>query len=136
MPEIKLFTIAEANAHIPKLEALLTQIQTRYVKIQSIIGKIEPGTPAEAIEQRLGEHPELRGLFQEIQRCVKAIEEIGAHFKGVELGLVDFPFMHGDEIALLCWQFGEKEIRWWHTMEGGFTGRRPLPGATERKDLN
>ena len=42
-------------------------------------------------------------------------------------GLVDFPALHRGETVLLCWQLGEDEIRYWHSVEGGFAGRRPLP---------
>ena len=31
------------------------------------------------------------------------------------------------EEALLCWHLGEDDIRYWHTVDGGFAGRRPLP---------
>jgi len=29
--------------------------------------------------------------------------------------------------VLLCWKLGEDEIRYWHGLEDGFAGRRPLP---------
>ena len=32
---------------------------------------------------------------------------------------------------LLCWQLGEDEIAWWHRVDDGFAGRRPLPLTTE-----
>jgi hypothetical protein len=31
------------------------------------------------------------------------------------------------EPALLCWLVGEERIGFWHTLDGGFAGRRPLP---------
>jgi hypothetical protein len=32
--------------------------------------------------------------------------------------------------VLLCWQYGEPQIAYWHRAEEGFAGRRPL-GSTE-----
>jgi hypothetical protein len=29
--------------------------------------------------------------------------------------------------VLLCWQVGEDEIAYWHGLEEGFAGRKPLP---------
>lgn len=137
MPDpMKLFTIAEANALIPKLESLFTQINLRYVKVQEILGPAEKSASPQELERHLQDHPEVRGMLDEIQRFVAAIQEIGCQFKGIELGLVDFPFVHNDQIALLCWQYGEKEIRWWHSQDSGFSSRRPLPGATTKIHLN
>jgi hypothetical protein len=47
--------------------------------------------------------------------------------KDIDEGLVDFPALQNGETVLLCWKLGEDEIRYWHTLEGGFAGRRPLP---------
>ncbi len=133
----KLFTVDEANALIPKLETHLAQIQIRYAKVKDVLQPLEEqGLSPKDIENRLADHPQVRAHLAEIQRHVSAILETGAEFKGIEFGLVDFPFIHQGEIALLCWQYGEKEVRWWHTSDGGFSGRRPLPGAKAATTLN
>lgn len=130
----KLFTLAEANGLIPKFESLLRQVQLAYLKVKAIVGPLEESdlTPEE-MERRLLEHPELRGMLADIQRSVKMIQETGAVFKGFELGLIDFPALIDGKIGFLCWQFGEGEIRWWHEIESGFAGRRPLPGVPPRE---
>jgi hypothetical protein len=28
--------------------------------------------------------------------------------------------------VLLCWRFGEPEVQFWHEMDAGYAGRRPL----------
>lgn len=140
----KLFSVEEANALIPTLEALLSQIQLKYVQVQRILEPLGEPTVAvrrlplsDEVERRLREHPELRTLLNDIERLIKAVYETGAEFKGIELGLVDFPFLGPDgEIAYLCWQYGEKQVRWWHGLSDGFVGRKPLPGATVPSQLN
>jgi hypothetical protein len=32
----------------------------------------------------------------------------------------------GDQIILLCWKFGEDKIGFWHSLEEGFRGRKPV----------
>lgn len=49
-----------------------------------------------------------------------------ATFKGLELGLVDFPGQIDGKIVELCWQYGEKQIAYYHSPEEGFVGRRPI----------
>lgn len=61
-----------------------------------------------------------------IARCVARIHEVGALVKDLDDGLVDFPArLEGEEI-LLCWRLGEEEIAFWHGLEEGFSGRKPL----------
>jgi hypothetical protein len=64
---------------------------------------------------------------RELARAVDDIVELGIEVKDLDEGLVDFPALRGGETVLLCWRLGEDEIRYWHTVEDGFAGRRPLP---------
>lgn len=62
-----------------------------------------------------------------IVRCVAELQELGLLVKDLDEGLVDFPAHRGDEEVLLCWQLGENEVAYWHSIEDGFAGRKPLP---------
>jgi hypothetical protein len=82
-------------------------------------GGFNPRLPAEvdaAIEAAAGE----------LSACVQELTGLGVQVKDLDTGLVDFPSLRDGEEVLLCWQLGEDEIGWWHTLEGGFAGRRPL----------
>lgn len=77
---------------------------------------------------------ELAELAQAVEResaavaeCIREIQRLGAEVKDPETGLVDFPARRGEEEVLLCWRLGEPEVAFWHSLEGGFAGRRPLP---------
>ena len=58
---------------------------------------------------------------------IDEIVDRGAQVKDIDEGLIDFPAVSGGETVLLCWKLGEDEIRYWHTLEDGFAGRRELP---------
>jgi hypothetical protein len=62
-----------------------------------------------------------------ISDCAERINAVGAEVKSLEEGLLDFPARRGDEIVLLCWKLGEDEIHYWHRVDEGFGGRKPLP---------
>ena len=62
-----------------------------------------------------------------IAGCAEQIDAAGAQIKSLEEGLLDFPSMRDGEDVLLCWKLGEDEIRYWHGVEEGFAGRKPLP---------
>jgi hypothetical protein len=62
----------------------------------------------------------------ELQRTIEELTGLGVQIKDLDSGLVDFLSYRDGEEILLCWQLGEDEIAWWHTLDGGFAGRRPL----------
>jgi hypothetical protein len=64
---------------------------------------------------------------QALARSVARIQELGVLVKDLDRGLIDFPALRGDEEVLLCWQVGEDEVSYWHGLDDGFAGRRPLP---------
>jgi len=53
--------------------------------------------------------------------------ELGVEVKDLDEGLVDFPALRRGETVLLCWRLGEDDVGYWHTVQEGFAGRRPLP---------
>jgi hypothetical protein len=61
-----------------------------------------------------------------VARSVNAIHELGAVVKDLDSGLVDFPARIEGQEAYLCWQLGEDEIGYWHGVDEGFSGRKPL----------
>ena len=74
---------------------------------------------------------DLQERFEEevagIARCVARIHESGALVKDLDQGLVDFPARREGVDVLLCWRLGEDEISYWHGLDEGFSGRKPLP---------
>ena len=65
---------------------------------------------------------ELAGVAQ----SVNAIHELGGVVKDPDTGLVDFPALIEGAEAYLCWQLGEDEIEYWHGLDDGFAGRKPI----------
>jgi len=66
------------------------------------------------------------------------IRTLGGEVKDLDSGLVDFPGKRGSEEILLCWKLGEKHIGYWHPVDAGFAGRRPIdeqiPRVPQRLD--
>ena len=127
------FTIEEANALLGAVRPLVEQMVehrrrlgealARRDELAELVGSngggFNPRFPAEidtAVESEA----------REIKRCVEELTGLGVQVKDLDTGLVDFPSLREDEEVLLCWQLGEEEIGWWHTLDGGFAGRQPL----------
>ena len=69
---------------------------------------------------------EIQALRDEAESLIKAIVNLGVALKDIEQGLVDFPAERDGRIVFLCWKQGEDEIRFWHELDTGFAGRKPL----------
>jgi hypothetical protein len=63
----------------------------------------------------------------EVVRSVAELQELGLLVKDLDEGLVDFPALRAGEEVLLCWRLGEEEVAFWHSLDDGFAGRKPLP---------
>jgi len=59
------------------------------------------------------------------------VEALGGFLKDIDQGLIDFPYEIEDDVVFLCWQSGECQIIAWHTIDSGFSDRRPLPGVNK-----
>jgi hypothetical protein len=40
--------------------------------------------------------------------------------------LIDFPALYQGREVLLCWKLGEDRIAFWHGVDEGFRGRKPI----------
>ena len=69
---------------------------------------------------------ELEDLAEQTAETVCELDAIGVVVKDLDLGLLDFPgFRDGEEVEL-CWQVGEAAVAYWHPLEAGFAGRKPI----------
>jgi hypothetical protein len=128
------FTPEEANAQLaavrPAAEELVTHRRAmaaaagrRAQLVQRIAGNGGDFDPQEP--RALEEEFEREG--REVARCVEQLESLGVLVKDLDRGLVDFPALRDGEEILLCWEVGEDEIAYWHGLDEGFAGRKPLP---------
>jgi hypothetical protein len=86
------------------------------------------GSSARAAEE--GER--LGSLELEAEGFLEELEEIGCTCKDPEIGLVDFPARAGGKVVFLCWKMGEPEILYYHDIDAGFAGRKPVRGVFDR----
>jgi hypothetical protein len=111
--------VEEMVEHRRAHAAALAKQEELETRIRGNGGGIPPAVLAEA-------EAEVEREARALARIVDAIAEHGAEVKDLDEGLVDFPALHRDETVLLCWRLGEDGIEYWHRVEDGFAGRRPL----------
>lgn len=126
----RLFTVNEANELLPKLRPLVEQILENIRRLKSasetVICREQLDADAPDLMEHLRRDAEITKLIGQVQSWVEEINAHGCVCKGVEQGLIDFPCMLGAEVVFLCWQLGEPNVGFWHGIEDGFAGRKPL----------
>ena len=142
----RFFTVEQANDLIPQLShlmaaqmKLLTQIEEHVRALSDVIGPLDEASarPSDA------DPPAVRSRKEDLARVVQLyrdgwsrIEQTGAVIKDPRMGLLDFHAKIDGEAVFLCWQFGEPEIAWYHSLYTGYTARQRLPTAVAQPTLN
>ncbi|MCY0897772.1 MAG: DUF2203 domain-containing protein [Firmicutes bacterium] len=129
------FTIEEANQLLPTLRrelgALKQMQQEARAKYEEMRDIREVGYRPDGNLIMLSDYQETKREFDRIvaeaNRVLMAINQQGCRVTDVETGLVDFPAEVDGTAVYLCWQKDEPEVLYYHGLEEGYAGRRPLP---------
>jgi hypothetical protein len=127
------FTLEEANAAVEELRptvermvehgrglvAAQRQQATLLTRIAGNGGDLQPSDLRELAAS-------IQAEADAVAECAERVNAAGAQIKSLEEGLLDFPSERDGEIVLLCWKLGEDEIEYWHGVDEGFAGRKPL----------
>jgi hypothetical protein len=133
----KLFTIEQANAMLPLVRAIvkdLSQLSREFADRRERLAHLLQGRnqlhPDDPYYTELVQiEEELDKDRARLQDYVSELRELGAEPKDGLEGLVDFPALVDGRQVYLCWKLGEPQIQFWHEINAGFPGRRPLPAA-------
>lgn len=126
---MKLFTVQEANELLPIVRPKLEKIRDGYEKTKACRDSVKLAAQAatDAGGGGLSGGTVYVQSLYEIGKLTTELNDLGIQLKDYSRGLIDFPTMRGGQMVLLCWQLGEDEqIEWWHEIETGFAGRKPL----------
>jgi hypothetical protein len=134
MAKQKTFTLEEAHSLLPVLRSLIKRAMDDKGVIEAVEKELQDlkhrillsgglFVDVPTVARRRAERDR---AFQDIKDTLAEIDSIGVQVKDLEIGLLDFPCAVEDEIVLLCWKYGEEKIEFWHGMEEGFRGRKPI----------
>ena len=125
---MKLFTLEEANSLLPSVRLIVNSIQRSHRRVASFSAKSRHA--AEGAESGGGgmlEGETYAELLVDLSTQTEKLESLGIQLKDYRQGLIDFPSMRDGRVVLLCWKADEgDQVEWWHDVEAGFAGRRPL----------
>ena len=138
MSKMKTFTLEEAQTLLPVLRSLLKRSMDGKQTIELIEKELQDlshrillsGGLFVDVPRVARRRAERDKALQDTKDAMGEIEAIGVQIKDLDIGLLDFPCVVDDQIVLLCWKLGEEKIEYWHGLEEGFKGRKPVDERT------
>ena len=128
----RFFSLEEATALLPRLGEIVREMQSKKPQLDALREELGEMTETASGNGHLVEN-DMRQKRRQAQILVERLNELitelngmGCELKGVEEGLVDFPAQREGRTVYLCWKLGEDSIDWWHELDTGFSGRKPL----------
>ncbi len=114
------FSLQEANKTLPLVKKIVADILVVGQRIRGL---------AERMGESFDSNPEVESSFDELKELIMELETLGCSYRDFNftVGLVDFPAIINNEHVLLCWRSDEEEIKFYHGVNAGYTGRQPIP---------
>jgi hypothetical protein len=131
---MRYFTLAEAERLLPEVERHLRDALFHKSEYQKAHHELEQTThrvrlsggarinPGRQLELRARRDTSAAAL----KEALGEIEQSGALIKDLDIGLLDFMTRYHQQDVCLCWKLGEDAIRFWHSPEEGFRGRKQI----------
>ena len=133
---VKYFSVEESNALVPRLTEQMQSLQAlqgaargKYEEMRDIreVGYRKDGNLIMMTDYQVAKR-ELDEVVADANKILGAISELGCRVTDVEVGLIDFPALIDGEEVYLCWRMDEPVVGYFHGLDEGYAGRRPLPG--------
>ena len=131
---MRTFTLPEAHTLLPVLDSLLQRAQAAAsvatAREEALRGLSQAIFLSGGLRVNLPEVARIKAehaaAVSEAKDSLEEISAIGVEVHDLASGLLEFPFQLEDEIVMLCWLQGDKNITQWHKAEAGWDERQPL----------
>ncbi len=121
------YTLEQARALRPWVAERVRRLAEAQARLVALGERAEPALRALTPDTG-GSYPgrDAAQPLVEISLALSELEAVDIVVRDVDSGLVDFPSLRDGQEVYLCWLVGEEEIAFWHHLDAGFAGRRPL----------
>lgn len=113
--------LAEARAAVAELGPRLAG----FVQLRADLAELRADLNADG-SSPLGGMAEAKGMEARLYAELERFTATGAQVKSWAPLLLDWPGEQAGVPVLWCWLEGEDELGWYHRLDCGFAGRRPI----------
>lgn len=121
------FTAESATEALVLVGPVVRDIVAAYRELMRLRDERQESALLPGSEDRLADLRDgIERAVERLQALQQELADVGCEAKDLIDGLVDFPAVCEGRRVWLCWRLGEPEVAWWHELEDGFAGRRPI----------
>lgn len=126
------FTVDQANRTLPLVRRVVTDIAATYRELQKSDRLRAEAADAGRTADAESLEDQMHALGERLNRLIRELEPVGCVLKDPAIGLIDFLAVHDGHDVCLCWKMDEERIEFWHDLNAGFAGRRPISELAAR----
>jgi hypothetical protein len=130
---MRLYSEDEARALLPEVIPIVEDLRDAFVRLRALQATIAADARGATGDGALTADPwqeggdnELEQQSQRMRLAAAKLERLAIEVKDPERGLIDFYSQRDGEVVYLCYLLGEPDLGYWHGLQDGFAGRRPL----------
>ena len=117
------FTVQQANSTLPLVKRIVgdvVRVNADAVKIQEAMEITKESKKQTELQK------DLESKAARMNELIGELSGIGVELKDPAIGLIDFIGRHQGRDVYLCWKLGEESIGFWHDLQAGVAGRKPI----------
>ena len=122
------FSPDEARALVPRVKPILAELRDAFHEYRFARAQVdELSTFGGALDETAAWAKRAEDADVRVRHAIADIQALGGDVKDPVLGLIDFRAVRRNgDVVLLCYRDDEDTIRYWHPIDRGFAGRRPI----------
>jgi hypothetical protein len=121
--QMKVFDLDTARETLVVIKPIVEEINTKRMELTEAYERFQE---EQDTLERMYLESHMKDLDAAIDSLFRKIEALGGVIKGIDPILVDFLSFHKNRYIWLCWKEDEDTIMYWHELNEGFAGRKPI----------
>lgn len=117
----RVFTLAQARHLMATLRPRVDEL----IRLRADLAELRADLAGPGVSP-LGGRAEVKALEARLHAVIEDLHQVDVQVKGIAPVLLDFPGERDGRPVLWCWLEGDTDVGWYHRVECGFAGRRPV----------
>jgi len=120
---MKVFDLDTARETLVVIKPIVEEINAKRMELTEAYERLQE---EQDTLERMYLESHMKDLDAAIDSLFRKIEALGGVIKGIDPILVDFLSFHKNRYIWFCWKEDEDTIMYWHELNEGFAGRKPI----------